>query len=93
MKELKKKQKALRVRSELQLRSLRGNSAMRGAHHFAPTSINRAIRLTLEYHALLHFCVPYGSHNKQRLFPQTAVTGWALLSRRNVFPVRYELNL
>jgi hypothetical protein len=22
--------------------------------------------------------VPYGSHNKQRLFPQTALTGWAL---------------
>jgi hypothetical protein len=21
-------------------------------------------------------CVPYGSHNKQRLFPQTALTGW-----------------
>jgi hypothetical protein len=23
-------------------------------------------------------CVPYGSHSKQRLFPQTALTGWAL---------------
>jgi hypothetical protein len=22
--------------------------------------------------------VPYGSYNKQRLFPQTALTGWAL---------------
>jgi hypothetical protein len=22
--------------------------------------------------------VPYGSHNEQRLFPQTALTGWAL---------------
>jgi hypothetical protein len=22
--------------------------------------------------------VPYASHNKQRLFPQTALTGWAL---------------
>jgi hypothetical protein len=38
-------------------------------------------------------CVPYGSHNKQRLFPQTALTGWALQWRRNVFSVRYELNL
>jgi hypothetical protein len=38
-------------------------------------------------------CVPYGSHNKQRLFPQTALTGWALQRRRNVFPVRYELDL
>jgi hypothetical protein len=25
----------------------------------------------------LHLCVPYGSHNKQRLFPQTALTGAA----------------
>jgi hypothetical protein len=23
----------------------------------------------------LHLCVPYESHNKQRLFPQTALTG------------------
>jgi hypothetical protein len=23
-------------------------------------------------------CVPYGSKNKQRLYPQTALTGWAL---------------
>jgi hypothetical protein len=28
------------------------------------------------YHLLL--CVPYGSHNKQQLFPKTALTGWAL---------------
>jgi hypothetical protein len=26
----------------------------------------------------VYVCVPYGSHNKQRLFPQTALTGWAL---------------
>jgi hypothetical protein len=39
----------------------------------------------------VYLCVPYGSHNKQRLFPQTALTGWALRRRRNVFPVRYEL--
>jgi hypothetical protein len=25
-----------------------------------------------------YLCVPYGSHNKERLFPQTALTGWAL---------------
>jgi hypothetical protein len=24
------------------------------------------------------FCVPYDSHNKQRLLPQIALTGWAL---------------
>jgi hypothetical protein len=39
----------------------------------------------------VHLCVPYDSHNKQRLFPQTALTGWSLLWRRDVFPVRYEL--
>jgi hypothetical protein len=26
----------------------------------------------------VYLCVPYGSHNKQRLFPQIALTGWAL---------------
>jgi hypothetical protein len=26
----------------------------------------------------VNLCVPDGSHNKQRLFPQTALTGWAL---------------
>jgi hypothetical protein len=40
-------------------------------------------------------CILYGSHNKQRLLeqPQTALTGWSLQQRRNVFPVRYEINL
>jgi hypothetical protein len=47
---------------------------------------------TLHSAHTMHLCVPYGSHNKQRLFPQTALTGWALLRRRNVFPVRYELD-
>jgi hypothetical protein len=41
----------------------------------------------------LYLCVPYGSHNKQRLFPQTALTVWDLKRIRNVFPARYELNL
>jgi hypothetical protein len=39
----------------------------------------------------LFLCVPYGSHSKQRLFPYTALTGWALQRRRYVFPLRYEL--
>jgi hypothetical protein len=26
----------------------------------------------------VYLCVPYGSHSKQRLFPHTALTGWAL---------------
>jgi hypothetical protein len=36
---------------------------------------------------------PYGSHNIQRLFPYTALTGWALERRRNMFPVRSGLNV
>jgi hypothetical protein len=32
----------------------------------------------------VYLCVLYDSHNKQRLFPQTALTGWALLWRRSV---------
>jgi hypothetical protein len=39
----------------------------------------------------VYLCVPYGSHNKQRLFPHTALTGWALWRRRDVSPVRYGL--
>jgi hypothetical protein len=34
----------------------------------------------------LYLCVPYSSLSKQRLFSQTALTGWALKRRRNVFP-------
>jgi endoribonuclease Dicer len=33
---------------------------------------------TLHSTHTVYLCVLYGSHNKQRLFPQTALTGWAL---------------
>jgi hypothetical protein len=33
---------------------------------------------TLHSAHTVYLCVPYGSHDKQRLFPQTALTGWAL---------------
>jgi hypothetical protein len=33
---------------------------------------------TLHSAHTVYLCVAYGSHNKQRLFPQTALTGWAL---------------
>jgi hypothetical protein len=33
---------------------------------------------SLRFAHTVYLCVPYGSHNKQRLFPQTALTGWAL---------------
>jgi hypothetical protein len=47
---------------------------------------------TLHSAQTVYLCVPYGSHSKQRLFPQTALTGWALQWRRKVFPVRYGLD-
>jgi hypothetical protein len=31
-----------------------------------------------------YLCVPYDSHSKQRVFPQTALTGWSLSWRRSV---------
>jgi hypothetical protein len=34
--------------------------------------------------------VPNSSHNKQRLFPHTALTGWPLQRRPDVFPVRWK---
>jgi hypothetical protein len=37
----------------------------------------------------VHLFVPYGSHNKQR----PTLTDWSLQRRRNVFPMRYGLNL
>jgi hypothetical protein len=39
----------------------------------------------------VYLCVPYGSHNKQRLFPQTALTG-SDCSGDVIFPVWYGLN-
>jgi hypothetical protein len=36
-------------------------------------------------------CVPYGSHNKQRLFLQTAITGLSSVEESGAFPVRYKL--
>jgi hypothetical protein len=51
------------------------------------------LSLYIYIYIYIYLRVPYGSHNKQRLFPQTALTGWTLYRRRNVFPVRYELNI
>jgi hypothetical protein len=41
----------------------------------------------------LYLCVPYGSQNKQRLFPQTALEGLTLKWSHNLFPVRYKLGI
>jgi hypothetical protein len=32
----------------------------------------------------MYLCVPYDSHNKQRLFPLTELADWSLLWRRSV---------
>jgi hypothetical protein len=36
-------------------------------------------------------CILYGSQNKQRLFPYTALNDWFVLLKRNVFIARYKL--
>jgi hypothetical protein len=35
--------------------------------------------------------VPYGSHNKQGLFPPNSINWLGSVARRDVFPVGYEL--
>jgi hypothetical protein len=37
--------------------------------------------------------VLYGSQNKQKLFPHTALTDWFLYWSKSVFTVQYKLNL
>jgi hypothetical protein len=39
------------------------------------------------------FSVLYGSQNKHRLYPYTALTDWFLLPRRSKFTARYGLEL
>jgi hypothetical protein len=41
----------------------------------------------------LNFRVLYGSQNKQRLFPYTALTYWFLQPRSSVFTARYDVNI
>jgi hypothetical protein len=45
--------------------------------------------LSTEYMCI---CVSWLVLTTNWLFPQTALTGWSLHRRRNMFPVRYELN-
>jgi hypothetical protein len=41
----------------------------------------------------VYLCVPYGSHNKQLLFPKTALTGVSFCNGNELcFIVMYELN-
>ena len=41
----------------------------------------------------VYLCVLYGSQNKHRLFPCTALTGWFLQSRQSVLTAPYVCNL
>jgi len=41
----------------------------------------------------MYLWVLYGSQNKQRLFPYTALTDWFLQLRRSVFTARYVLDI
>jgi hypothetical protein len=40
----------------------------------------------------LRLCVLYGSQNKQRILPYTALTYWSLYPRWRVFTARYALS-
>jgi hypothetical protein len=58
--------------------------------------ITKRLRLTNRTLHSAHagnLCVAYGSRNKQRLCPQTAVTGWALQRRCSVFVVLFTLRV
>jgi hypothetical protein len=50
------------------------------AHKLPYTRIPPALTLKRTPHSAhtVYLRVSYGSHNKQRLFPLTALTGWAL---------------
>jgi hypothetical protein len=48
--------------------------------------LTRVTRCNIPEDGILH------SHRRKHLKSYTALTGWALLRRRNVFPVRYELS-
>jgi hypothetical protein len=47
--------------------------------------LTRATRCNIPEDAILH------SHRRENLKSYRALTGWALLRRRNVSPVKYEL--
>jgi hypothetical protein len=54
------------------------------------TRFNKKILLSTH---VVYLCVLYGSQNKQRLFPSTALTDWFVYPRRIMFSARYDLNL
>jgi hypothetical protein len=49
------------------------------------SALTRATRLNIPEDGILH------SHRREDLKSYIALTGWALLRRRNVSPVKYEL--
>jgi hypothetical protein len=56
------------------------------AIYFSETSVlTRATRRSIPKDDIIH------SHRSENLKPYVALTGWALLRRRNVSPMRYEM--
>jgi hypothetical protein len=49
-------------------------------NHLKPSGLYHLLYHAKTLHSAhtVYLCAPYGSHNKQRLVPQTALTGWAL---------------
>jgi hypothetical protein len=48
-------------------------------------------KCTLHSTHRIYFCASYRSHNEQRYFSQTALTGWSC-GRERLFPVKNEIN-
>jgi hypothetical protein len=63
------------VTPEARTHPLRPHSLLWREEQFIPP--RQCIRVSPVRYGL-YLCVPYGSHSKQRLFPQTALTGWGL---------------
>jgi hypothetical protein len=72
-----------------------GEIILQSVNHLKPSGYSTYPLLshTNTLHSAYTICDSYCSHNKQRLLPRTALTGWSLYRRRDVFPVRYELKL
>jgi hypothetical protein len=58
---------------------------MEGIRSSETSVLTTATRRNITEDGILH------SHRREYLKSYTALSGWALLRRRNVFPVRYEL--
>jgi hypothetical protein len=71
-----KRQKCCGLGASVSVLSARHTNALNHIGNYTHHLLQQ--QTTLHSAHTVYLCVPYGSHNKQRLFPQTALTGWAL---------------